>query len=208
LELQPPAVPELGEAVQQDDQRPLAGLDVMQSLVVDLGVALTNFAAPRVLAPAVPPSRPRRRCRPRLCSLPPPPGLFPKWVVRREPTTTHSPGETKCTHSRGHIDHLAWEAGRAWDCRRRRRGPEVRQERDRPMHQSRGAHHPARPHHSPEGPRQHALQRARREVEWASVRDSTTTPIVGVSSSGGHSSVPPRSKRPLPHRSLDKPHSY
>ena len=31
--------------MQQDDQRSLAGLDVMQPLVADLGVALTNFAA-------------------------------------------------------------------------------------------------------------------------------------------------------------------
>jgi hypothetical protein len=49
------------------------------------------------------------------------------------------------------------------------------------LHQSRKAHHPARPLHSPEGPRQQALQRARREVEWASIRDSTTTPTVGAS---------------------------
>src|SRR4030095_8593891 len=41
----PPAEPELGEAVQQHDQRPLAGLDVMQSLVADLGISLTKLAA-------------------------------------------------------------------------------------------------------------------------------------------------------------------
>jgi hypothetical protein len=55
---------------------------------------------------------------------------------------------------------------------------------DAPLNQSREAHHPARSLHSPEGhaggvPRE--SQRARREVELASVRDSTTTPIVGVS---------------------------
>jgi len=49
-DLQPPAVPELGEAVQQDDQRPLTGLHVMQPHVVaDLGVALTKLAACEVL---------------------------------------------------------------------------------------------------------------------------------------------------------------
>jgi hypothetical protein len=52
LDLQSPAVPELGEAVQQDDQRPIAGLDVMQPLVADLGVAITEFAA---LAHGLPP---------------------------------------------------------------------------------------------------------------------------------------------------------
>ena len=31
--------------MQQDDQRPIAGLDVMQSLVADLGVPLTKLAA-------------------------------------------------------------------------------------------------------------------------------------------------------------------
>ena len=44
LDLPPPAVPELGEAVQQDDQRPVTRLDVMQPLVADLGVALPNAA--------------------------------------------------------------------------------------------------------------------------------------------------------------------
>jgi hypothetical protein len=40
-DLQPPAVPELREAVQQDDQRPVAGLDVVELHVVsDVGVAL------------------------------------------------------------------------------------------------------------------------------------------------------------------------
>jgi hypothetical protein len=32
--------------MQQDDQRPLAGLDVMQPLIADLGVAFTKFAGP------------------------------------------------------------------------------------------------------------------------------------------------------------------
>jgi hypothetical protein len=41
VDLQPPAVPELGEAVQQHDQRPLACLDVVQLHVADVGVALT-----------------------------------------------------------------------------------------------------------------------------------------------------------------------
>ena len=45
-DLQPPAVPELREAVQQDDQRSVAGLDVMEPhLVADLGVALTKFGS-------------------------------------------------------------------------------------------------------------------------------------------------------------------
>ena len=44
-DLLPPAKPELREAVQQNDQRPIAGLDVMQPrVVVELGVALTKFA--------------------------------------------------------------------------------------------------------------------------------------------------------------------
>jgi hypothetical protein len=42
--LLPPAVPELGEPVQQEDQRSIARLDVMQSYVADLGVAITKFA--------------------------------------------------------------------------------------------------------------------------------------------------------------------
>jgi len=43
-DLQPPAVPELREAVQQDDQRPVAGLDVMElHVVADLGVALLKL---------------------------------------------------------------------------------------------------------------------------------------------------------------------
>src|SRR5438270_10945925 len=46
LDLPPPAVPELGEAVQQDDQRPLTGLDVVQLHVADLGVALTKSLEP------------------------------------------------------------------------------------------------------------------------------------------------------------------
>jgi len=45
FELQPPTEPELGEAVQRHDQRPLAGLDVMQPDVADLGIALTKLAA-------------------------------------------------------------------------------------------------------------------------------------------------------------------
>src|SRR6185295_11057473 len=42
-DLQPPAEPELREAVQQKDQRPIAGLDVMQPYVADLGVAVPKF---------------------------------------------------------------------------------------------------------------------------------------------------------------------
>ncbi len=45
LDLPAPPVPELGETVQQDDQRPLAGLDVVQSLVADLGVPLVKLGA-------------------------------------------------------------------------------------------------------------------------------------------------------------------
>ena len=44
-DLLPPAVPELREAVQQDDQRPVAGLDVVQLHVADLGVALAKGGA-------------------------------------------------------------------------------------------------------------------------------------------------------------------
>ena len=40
LDLQPPTEPELREAVQQNDQRALAGLDVMQALIADFGVTL------------------------------------------------------------------------------------------------------------------------------------------------------------------------
>ena len=68
LDLQPPAVPELGEAVQQNDQRPLAGLDVMQSDIADLGVTLTNAADPDPLPLLLPPPRSRRRWAPRLYS--------------------------------------------------------------------------------------------------------------------------------------------
>src|SRR4029077_15516844 len=46
LDLAPPAVPELGEAVQQDDQRSVTCLDVMQPLVADLGVAFPHAADP------------------------------------------------------------------------------------------------------------------------------------------------------------------
>jgi hypothetical protein len=42
-DLQPPAVPELREAVQQNDERPVAGLDVMQPHVPDIGVAVPEF---------------------------------------------------------------------------------------------------------------------------------------------------------------------
>jgi hypothetical protein len=45
LDLQPPAVPELREAVQQHDQRPLAGLDVMQPHLTEVGVAVAQFGA-------------------------------------------------------------------------------------------------------------------------------------------------------------------
>ena len=42
-DLQPPTEPELGEAMQQNDQRPLTGLDVMQALIADLGIALPQL---------------------------------------------------------------------------------------------------------------------------------------------------------------------
>ena len=46
FDLPPPAVPELREAVQQDDQRPVAGLDVVQHHVVaDLGVPVAKTGA-------------------------------------------------------------------------------------------------------------------------------------------------------------------
>ena len=44
-DLLPPAVPELREAVQQDDERPVAGLDVVQLHVADLGVPLAKAGA-------------------------------------------------------------------------------------------------------------------------------------------------------------------
>src|SRR5438034_2486713 len=43
LDLSPPTEPELREAVQQNDQRPLTGLDVMQALIADLGIAVAKF---------------------------------------------------------------------------------------------------------------------------------------------------------------------
>src|ERR1700730_12134138 len=42
LDLQPPAEPELREAVQQNDQRPFTHLDVMQAHVADVGVSFTK----------------------------------------------------------------------------------------------------------------------------------------------------------------------
>src|ERR1700722_12138659 len=47
LDLLPPGVPELGEPVQQDDERSLAGLDVVQPLVAYLGVTLTKITGQR-----------------------------------------------------------------------------------------------------------------------------------------------------------------
>jgi hypothetical protein len=41
-DLLPPAVPELREAVQQNNEWPVAGLDVVQHHVADLGVALAK----------------------------------------------------------------------------------------------------------------------------------------------------------------------
>jgi hypothetical protein len=43
LDLQAPTEPELRETVQQDDQRPVARLDVMQALIADLGVSLAKL---------------------------------------------------------------------------------------------------------------------------------------------------------------------
>jgi hypothetical protein len=42
-DLQPPAEPELREAVQQNEQGPIARLDVMQPYVADLGVTLPKL---------------------------------------------------------------------------------------------------------------------------------------------------------------------
>ena len=42
-DLPPPPEPELREAVQEDDERPVAGLDVVQRHVADLGVALAKL---------------------------------------------------------------------------------------------------------------------------------------------------------------------
>ena len=43
LDLQPPTEPELREAVQQNDQRPVTGLDVMQPHIADFGVTLPKL---------------------------------------------------------------------------------------------------------------------------------------------------------------------
>jgi hypothetical protein len=43
LDLEPPTEPEVREAVQQNDQRPVTGLDVMQALIADLGVTLPKL---------------------------------------------------------------------------------------------------------------------------------------------------------------------
>ena len=43
LDLSPPTEPELGEAVQQNDQRPIAGLDVVQPLIANFGVSLPKL---------------------------------------------------------------------------------------------------------------------------------------------------------------------
>jgi hypothetical protein len=41
--LSPPTEPELREAVQQNDQRPVTSLDVMQGLIADLGITLPKL---------------------------------------------------------------------------------------------------------------------------------------------------------------------
>ena len=46
LNLLEPAIPEFGEALQQEDQWSLAGLDVVQSHVADFGVALAQTVGP------------------------------------------------------------------------------------------------------------------------------------------------------------------
>ena len=43
LDLQPPTEPELGEPVQQDEQRTIAGLDVVQGLIAHVGEALADL---------------------------------------------------------------------------------------------------------------------------------------------------------------------
>ena len=43
LDLSPPTEPELREAMQEDDQRPVTGLDVMLALIADLGVTLPKL---------------------------------------------------------------------------------------------------------------------------------------------------------------------
>jgi hypothetical protein len=42
-DLQPPAEPELRKTVQQNDQRPITGLDVVQARIADLGVTLAKL---------------------------------------------------------------------------------------------------------------------------------------------------------------------
>src|SRR4029077_19986640 len=42
-DLQPPTEPELREAVEKNDQRPLTRLHVMQALIIDLGIAFPKF---------------------------------------------------------------------------------------------------------------------------------------------------------------------
>src|SRR5690242_4931698 len=44
LDLTPPAEPELGKAVQQNNERSIAGFNIMQLNVIELGVALTESA--------------------------------------------------------------------------------------------------------------------------------------------------------------------
>src|SRR5260370_2430146 len=112
LDLQPPAEPELREAVQQNDQRPFTHLEVMQADVADVGVALTKFCPVQIhtceASPAVGPCQlpaaryesrwaPQRR-RPGTCA--PPRDTATRWLQSNRPM---QPGEAvfRCYASRG-----------------------------------------------------------------------------------------------------------
>ena len=81
---------------------------------------------------------------------------------------------------------------------------------DQPGQFIREAHRSTRPHHSPGehvSRRSTENQGARREVERVSVRDSTATPIVGVSSAAP-TPHPASLPRPLPSRPGEEPHGW
>src|SRR5262249_41578075 len=80
--LEPPAVPELGKPMQQDDQWPAPRLDVVETHPVDHRLAMVPLLRQLL----------RRRVRRRHCSDPqkktPPPGPLPEAERGRRPGTT------------------------------------------------------------------------------------------------------------------------
>jgi hypothetical protein len=68
-DLQPPAIPELRETMQQNDQRPVAGLDVMQPHLPHLGIALPNFGPAARHKPAQRIGRTHEHLLSRLCVI-------------------------------------------------------------------------------------------------------------------------------------------